>query len=68
VALASAILGLIFALVALGYYRAGAFFDMRYQWKTRREDPGKFWTVVVFYSVLAVALLSWSAVCMLWDY
>jgi hypothetical protein len=67
-ALASAILGLIFAMVAHGYYRAGAFFDMRYQWKTRQEDPGKFWAVVVLYSVLAAALLSWSVVCLLRSY
>jgi hypothetical protein len=45
----SIIIALIPALMAFGCYRAGAFFDWRYQWRTRQEAPRYFWATITAY-------------------
>ena len=42
------------AAYAYGCYRAGAFFDWRWRWVTRGEDPQQFRATLVLYSGVAL--------------
>jgi len=45
------------ALMAFGCYRAGAFFDWRYRWRTRQEAPRYFWATVCAYLGMSALFL-----------
>jgi uncharacterized membrane protein YbhN (UPF0104 family) len=51
-----AVFAIVLALYAFGCYRADGFFDRWYQWKTREEDPRRFWIAIAIYSCLSLAL------------
>jgi len=53
---AGLILAALPALMAFGCYRAGAFVDWRYQWRTRQEAPRYFWFTVSAYLCISVLI------------